>query len=209
MSFKIGSGGGSGDFEKPDLGRHVAVLADIVDIGEQKTNYLIEKGPNKGQPKNTRQAVLFWELAQRNQEGEFAGHRFIKTQTVTASLYGGWNQGSPAKLFGICTALNNGVPLTEADVEDEYDISAMVGKSAMIYLEDTEDGKYRFIGRVESLQNAADALTAEEQYGEAHYHDWLKDKIAARVDQPSTLPPPMADAVDSEASPYRDDELPL
>jgi hypothetical protein len=197
MKFEIGgsgSSGGGGDFEKPALGAHVAVLADVVNLGNQKTKYKYDKGhPKEGEPKYINQCVLFWELGthvvdgnvvdSRNTEGEYAGQRFVKTQTVTASLYGGWGKGSKAKLFGIVTSLRGGVALTEKQVDDKYDMfgsDGVVGKTALVYLADSEDGEFRYVENVETLQDASKALTAEGDYGPDNYHDWVKEKIAAQ-----------------------------
>jgi len=204
MSFKIGSSGGGAEFEKPALGAHIAVLADAVDIGLQKTPYTVESGPRKGEPKTVRQAVLFFELNSRNQTGEFAGKRFIKTATVTASLYNGSGAGSASKLFNIVTALNSGIALTDEQIENEFDLSTMVGRCCMIYLQDSDDAKFRYISRVEALQNQNDSIHVEEQYGKDNFHPWLVDKIAARLDTPSTLPTPMADDADGGSSPFQD-----
>lgn len=71
---------GSGDFEQPPVGTHVARCVKIIDIGTQKGEY-------QGKATIKRQCIIGWELpTELMTEGDFAGKPFTVSKFYTASL---------------------------------------------------------------------------------------------------------------------------
>lgn len=74
------SDSGSGDFEQPPIGTHVARCVKIIDIGTQKGEY-------QGKATFKRQVIIGWELpTELMGEGDYAGKPFVVSRFYTASL---------------------------------------------------------------------------------------------------------------------------
>lgn len=110
-----------GNYEKPPVGAHPAVLVAIVDLGTTKSTY-------NGKEKDRHKIMLVWELtAENNSKGE----NFLVGQDYT------WSLAKNAALRPIVEGFRG----TDLADNEEYDIGSMLGQPCQITL-GTDPGGY-------------------------------------------------------------------
>lgn len=149
MRFKNSPGSSDKDFERPDVGGHLAALVRVDDVGYQEKSYLGEK---KVRPKS----VLTWEL----DASDSKGRPFTLHSVVPQTLSGGSNP-----LPKIIEALLRR-PLTDKEMEEGVEDSALLGKVAyLVVAPGKDDDTKRYINRVDPVQGSA-TMTARGDYTE-------------------------------------------
>lgn len=140
-------GGGGGDFERPEPGMTLGVLAKYYDLGIQSTTW-------GGETKQRHKVCFVWELAARDSKGV----QFQQYDTLTVSLFG------ESHMKRRIAALM-GRPLEEAEEETGVDLDDLLGKCAMLFLAKSEKGNI-FIKDANILQNPNQKLAIEGDYRE-------------------------------------------
>lgn len=145
-----------GDRELAPEGEHNAVIAFVLDLGEQVT------------PWGTKQQVAIgYELAARTEKGE----RFHLTEQYSATL---WESKLKDHLEGML-----GRPLTDAQIEEGVDLEKLVGYGLTVIVahkEKKSGGMRDYVYRTQKKAPATEKLDIEH----AEPPDWLKAKVNLR-----------------------------
>ncbi len=127
-------------FELCPQGTYSALCIGQYDIGLQQTNF-VDK--NTGEKKYAHQVVIRWELDVRYKEGALANKRFCLIKKYTLSL------SEKANLYKDLKAWR-GRDFTEEEFQG-FDLDRLVGKSCLISVVHSADGKYANIGSIAPL----------------------------------------------------------
>ena len=134
---------GGGPREKPEPGLHNAVCSKMFDLG-------IQEGFG-GKPQH--KVVIYWELEETMQTGDYAGKRFVLSRTYTLSL------NEKASLRRDLESWR-GKGFTEQEVNG-FDIEVLIGVPCTInVIHDDKSGRAKIAG-IMPKQKTAEALTPE------------------------------------------------
>lgn len=145
------SDSGSGDFEQPPVGTHLARCVRLIDIGTQKGEY-------QGKATFKRQVIIGWELpTELMTEGEHAGKPFTSSKFYTASL---------SEKANLRRDLANwrGRDFTEQELQG-FDAKNILGKPCMLSLTVNDKNKVRVTG----VMAAPKGMTVPEQINPTIY----------------------------------------
>lgn len=161
--------------ELPPAGGHIGTLYSIVELGTMAGEYM-------GQPTMKRKIRLTWELPEETREFDGMQKPMVVGKTYTASLF------EQSKLRPIVEGMLGG--LTD-DMEENFDIKTLVGKSCMIQIahEEYNGNKY---ASVVSCTQLPKSVKAPAQFNDSVYFDyatfdektyealpnWMKEKMA-------------------------------
>lgn len=120
--------GGSGDFQQPPVGTHLARCIGIIDLGTQKSEY-------QGQANIRRQVILRWELPEALMDD---GRPFVASKFYTASL------NEKAKLYADLVNWR-GREFTQEELAG-FDSKNVLDKTCMVSITLSDSGKARVTG---------------------------------------------------------------
>lgn len=123
---------GSGDFEQPPIGTHVARCVKMIDIGTQRGEY-------QGKATMKRQVIIGFELPNELMtEGDYAGKPFVVSRFYTASL---------SEKANLRKDLANwrGRDFTQEELLG-FDSKNILDKACMLSLTQNDKGKTRITG---------------------------------------------------------------
>ena len=124
-------------FEQPRVGPHNAVCCMVEDVGLQREEW-------KGKPKTLHRVIIFWELEQRQSDGNFAGEPFLVSQKYTNSL--GYTASLPKMLQMWMPTLD----LTKEKRKAGIELNSLIGRGATITMvrrnpEDSDDNRTKVL----------------------------------------------------------------
>lgn len=108
------------DFIQPTPGTISAVCTRVIDLGTQATGF---KDDATGKPKQARKVLVQWELAELMEDGR----PFLQSATYTLSI-------SPKAILGQHLVSWRGVPFTEQEIKDGYEVSRLLGQPCLLTL---------------------------------------------------------------------------
>lgn len=173
----IASDSGGGDFPKPKPGLHNAVCTAVFDLGDQPGF----------QGKIQHKIVIFWELEERIEGGEYDGERFVVSRMFTLSL----NEKASLRAFleswrGKAFTADE---LRGWDVERVDNVPCLVS----VVLDEKDGRTYANVSAVMKHNNKYDVLTPELP------PDWMPKWVKQKLDAP-----PVAQ-VDATSKTFEDD----
>jgi hypothetical protein len=140
-----------GSFELPPAGTFPAVCTRIIDLGTQQTTY-------KGQPKQTYQVMLSWEIADDDAKMS-DGKRFMTSQRYT------WSMSEKANLRKHLEAWR-GQAFTDADFgEGGFNLKNVLGKACLLQIvhEENNGKTYANIASLMKMPKGMPVPTAESE----------------------------------------------
>lgn len=127
MSWTISpGGGGGGDYERPPVGNHAAVLVAMVDLGTHRERY-------KDQPeRDARKIYWVWELVAKRKSGSSENHVIAIDLTLS---------GSDRSRMGQFVAARLGRPF-----QPDYKVIEELGKPCMLNVKENDKGYPKVAG---------------------------------------------------------------
>lgn len=111
-------------FSNVPIGLHPAIAVDVVDLGEQKTPYKIEKGVHAGEDKYTHQITIVWQVFPEDETGEVL--RRNDGQPHLLSKFYNLSLSEKANLRKDLDSWR-GKPFTEDQLKDGWDVELVIG----------------------------------------------------------------------------------
>lgn len=199
-------GSSNGGFKQPKTGLQVARIYKIIDIGTQEDEF-------DGEKKKARKVVMFFELAQKMDDGR------------PYSIFKEYNQNISAKNATLRKHLESwsGKKMTPESIK-AFDIKVLLGKACMVNLVLNANDK----AKVDNVMAVPEGTVKPAPYNEQSfmdldavpfdhvlYHalpDWVKDKIALSpeylrlTEGPKEEPAPTPEV---PATPANNDDIPF
>lgn len=159
MSIIVSDSGGGGNFKLPEPGMHQAVCSKVFDLGQQ---------PGFSQ-KLQHKLVIYWELEETIDEGEYAGKPMVIMKTYTASL------NEKANLRHDLVSWR-GRDFTEAELKG-FDIESVVGVGCtlnVIHADSNGKVRARIVGVMPRQKNAPEM---KPTLGDDFMPGWIAELI--------------------------------
>lgn len=135
---------GSSAYVQCPAGLHHAVCVDIVDLGIEVSDKFTDKD---GKPTSAHKIRIVWQIEEEMSDGR----RFSIGRKFTLSL----NDKSKLRPF---LESWRGVPFSEKDLAQGFDIEKLIGVNCTLQLMKSEDGKYTNVANVMPPTKGAELL---------------------------------------------------